>query len=1135
MTDLNFDNTDLSLIFFSYDSDKKVKDEIVKTISGTSYSKRSELINGKGVNNITPLMLSVTNGYIETTTYLIEKGANKDDCDDDGNTALHICSQNGHEQLVLLLLDKNSNPNLKNKNGDTPLLLAAFRQHKHIIQIFKNKGLKMKKIVDKELKEYPYHRKPLNNIIFDEKNELEKYLKQNLENNNMDIDLKLPIGDGVTLLMVCAILDHTDCLQILISYKAHVDIIDNHGRTALLRACGRGNIKAVRLLVKENANINLASDIIDNDNGYLTPLMASVSNTDASVASVLLENSADVTCLNSHKETALHMAVKYGSEECIKLIVPKCIDNGIINAVNDNEDTCLHIAARFNCSKTIIEDLLVVKDRDIANDPTEKERKNLQGETALIIAVRMGHINVVYALLDNGVSLLTKGEKSIKGMTPLMVACSEGNWEIVHILCDRIRMVHSKTNSVIKLQYSDDDEKTYINSKLQDSEDNALLIAIKGAANHRGNNGYSKCIRILVDSGIDVYATNKKQETGLIIAVREGLVDIVKILLHRKSNQAGEGLTTAASSTIVDTFTRIQNSVEFVDIITTLNCAVKIEGRENIIELANEFAFKKFPSDQSYRDEPIKLAILSRRLEYLWRHDGSNLLWYDEWVEGKLHVTFFKAVLRNDIKTIDRLTKGKTNDLSINSLSRSLNFDGFNTKGKYESLSSKSSAKNNDKLTTSTKKTENEVNTKTFCCSKVDDVVHNMPNIDLIQSNLKYLQEIELSDITHNISDITHTISNIDITKNISDMTDAMGLGLSKRWYEARDKTGSTVLLWSAALGLNELASILINRCDGIDINIQHTETQSTPLMLSAKYGHLSFVKLMIENGAFKELVNASNRTALAIAARKNQVECVKYLIKEAPPMLEMRDMFGRTPLLNAIKPYSKEYNIDNVSFEVVKILLNNKADVSVRDYEGKTALTHALDYRHESVESDKGKRKVMEIVELLLLNEAKDSDGKVPSDVVTTEILFINSSVLKSSRDPLSIIHKFYKKNDVDETIPIVTELERIIFDRRILERIFTFQHSLLTGIIIDDIIIIIILTIILLTAAYTHIFDSTALKEKANEIDLILEEMFMSESLQHDNNVIKLLFVLLLLLLILTIILILDIATVTSSFINS
>jgi len=1071
MTDINIDDLIITFHLNSNDSDKKAKDEIVKTLSGTSSSIRNTLINAKGSSNITPLILSVTKGFIETTIYLIEKGANKDDCDDDGNTALHIACQDGDEHLVLLLLDKNFNPNLKNKMGDTPLLLAVFSQHKNIIEIFKKKQLKIK-----ELKEYPYHRKPLNNIIFDEIIELEKNLKYNIENYNIDINLKLPIGSGMTLLMVCAILDNVNCLELLIKYKAEIDITDKYGRSALLRASGRANIRTVRLLIKEKANVNLASDIIDSDNGYITPLMASViGNLDnaSQVVSALLENNADVSCVNFHKETVLHIAVKNGSHECIKLIVPKCIDNGVINAVDDNEDTCLHVAARCNCSRKIFEDLLVIKDRDIANDPTEKEKRNLQGETALIIATRMGHIDVVYSLLDNGASLYTKGEKSINGLTPLMVGCREGNWEIVHLLCDRIKSAcfNSNVKSAVKVKNPDDDEiKTHINSKLPDTEDNALILTVKSFANNRGNNGYINCIRILVEAGIDIDSTNKKNDKALLIAAREGLVDAVKILLYRNSNVAARGSVLATGSNIInDTFTsfKISHTELESDLVTTLNCAVKVEGRENIIELAIAFASKMYPDDsKSYRDDPIKLAILSGHLEYLWHHDGSNFLWYDEWVEGKLHVPFYKAVLKNDLKTIERYTKGKINDISA----RSQSFDGF------ESPSSKTISP--QKSDSPNKKAKSEEKSKSICCGKVNDV-NNMPMTSsaLIQSNLKYLQEIELADITN-------TISHIDITKNLVGMTDAIGgLGLNLRWYEARDRTGGTVLLWAASLGLDKLAKILIERCEGIDINIQHTDTLSTPLILAAKYGNLNFVKLMCEKGAFKESVNASNRTALAVACRKNQVECVKYLVQH-PSLLEIRDMLGRTPLLNAIKP-NRESNIDNVSFEVVQILLDNKADVSVRDYESKTALSHALDYRHESVESDIIKGKVMELIKLLLLNEAKDSDGKVPSDVITTEILFINSSVLNSSRDPLSIIHKFYKKEE-DDTIPIVTELERIIFDRRILERIFTFQDSLLA-------------------AAYTHIFDSAALKEKADELDLILEEMFMSEALQDDHNVIQ------------------------------
>jgi hypothetical protein len=53
---------DFALIFSSYDTDVQCKDEIVKKLSGASYSTRTALINAKYAN-LTPLILSVTNGY----------------------------------------------------------------------------------------------------------------------------------------------------------------------------------------------------------------------------------------------------------------------------------------------------------------------------------------------------------------------------------------------------------------------------------------------------------------------------------------------------------------------------------------------------------------------------------------------------------------------------------------------------------------------------------------------------------------------------------------------------------------------------------------------------------------------------------------------------------------------------------------------------------------------------------------------------------------------------------------------------------------------------------------------------------------------------------------------------------------
>ena len=51
-------------------------------------------INGFNANQQTMLMVMAQNGYVELTEILLEKGANANIQDPNGNTALHLASQN---------------------------------------------------------------------------------------------------------------------------------------------------------------------------------------------------------------------------------------------------------------------------------------------------------------------------------------------------------------------------------------------------------------------------------------------------------------------------------------------------------------------------------------------------------------------------------------------------------------------------------------------------------------------------------------------------------------------------------------------------------------------------------------------------------------------------------------------------------------------------------------------------------------------------------------------------------------------------------------------------------------------------------------------------------------------------------
>ena len=59
-----------------------------------------------------------------------------------GRTALHGAAKSGHEKVVKLLLDKGANVNMKNRDGQTALDVAQEKGHKEIVKILKAHGAK---------------------------------------------------------------------------------------------------------------------------------------------------------------------------------------------------------------------------------------------------------------------------------------------------------------------------------------------------------------------------------------------------------------------------------------------------------------------------------------------------------------------------------------------------------------------------------------------------------------------------------------------------------------------------------------------------------------------------------------------------------------------------------------------------------------------------------------------------------------------------------------------------------------------------------------------------------------------------------------------------------------------------------
>jgi len=86
------------------------------------------------------LMLAAQAGDAATVRQLLDKGANIDFRDDDGNTVLINAAQMGHTEVVKLLLDKGANIDAKNNNGQTALYIAELSSEDETAKLLRARG-----------------------------------------------------------------------------------------------------------------------------------------------------------------------------------------------------------------------------------------------------------------------------------------------------------------------------------------------------------------------------------------------------------------------------------------------------------------------------------------------------------------------------------------------------------------------------------------------------------------------------------------------------------------------------------------------------------------------------------------------------------------------------------------------------------------------------------------------------------------------------------------------------------------------------------------------------------------------------------------------------------------------------------
>ncbi len=150
-----------------------------------------------------------------------------------------------------------------------------------------------------------------------------------------------------------------------------------------------------------------------------------------------------------------------------------------------------------------------------------------------------------------------------------------------------------------------------------------------------------------------------------------------------------------------------------------------------------------------------------------------------------------------------------------------------------------------------------------------------------------------------------------------------------------RDAQGRTPVM--AATHGNRVDTVRALIQAGADINIRDNRLDN-PFLYAGAEGLLDILKLTIDAGADTKLTNRFGGTALIPAAERGHVEIASELLTRTDVDVNHVNNLGWTALLEAIVLS----NGDEKHQQIVQLLVDHGADISIADKDGVTPLDHA-------------------------------------------------------------------------------------------------------------------------------------------------------------------------------------------------
>ncbi|GAB0086675.1 uncharacterized protein DMENIID0001_007760 [Sergentomyia squamirostris] len=260
--------------------------------------------------------------------------------------------------------------------------------------------------------------------------------------------------------------------------------------------------KTLKMLIE--AGINNAESQMSYESSINSPVLSDKSqNIDSELAELLI--SSERSCHHEMQRSTSHVG---GADQSLTLD-----DASTMQQISDSHCIDLHKGkALIHLLANEGNHMLLERALRACKDPIDLEIEDVNGQTALNIASRNGHIDVVRLLL-NFTQPLADGTGRIRGVdvnhadrdgwTPLRSASWGGHTEVVRLLI---------SHAGCAIDCADKEGRT----------------ALRAAA----WSGHEDILKILIEAGANVNSVDKQGRTSLIAASYMGQYDIVEILLE---------------------------------------------------------------------------------------------------------------------------------------------------------------------------------------------------------------------------------------------------------------------------------------------------------------------------------------------------------------------------------------------------------------------------------------------------------------------------------------------------------------------------------------------------------------------------------------------------------------------------